>query len=110
MQRGLAASLSHNEETTLWRVQAATNLADLDKRHITRLAALEFVSLDDGAVTLTVLGRRRLEDSLPPARAAAQRRREAELFGCLGLPPLKPASPPKAAPKAQPKTERISQD
>lgn len=88
MERGLATPLSPNEETTLWRIRAATKLADLDKRHVNRLVALALVSLDQGAVTLTVLGKRRIEDRLPPERAAAQRRREAVLFGYLGLPPL----------------------
>lgn len=104
MERGLAAPLSPNEETTLWRVHAATKLADLDMRHINRLASLDLVSLHQGTVTLTVLGKRRIEDSLPPKRAAAQRRREAELFGHLGLATLKPTLPAKPAPKAKSKT------
>ncbi|MDP1964411.1 MAG: hypothetical protein Q8K93_19685 [Reyranella sp.] len=92
MERGLAAPLSQNEETTLWRVQAATKLADLDKRHINRLVALGLVSLDKDTATLTVLGMRRIGDSLPPARAAAQSRREAKLFGLLDV------APPRADP------------
>ena len=54
MERGLAAPLSHNAETTLWRVHAAPRLADLDKSYINRLVSLKLVSLDDGAVAPTV--------------------------------------------------------
>ncbi|MDP2331204.1 MAG: hypothetical protein Q8M19_10990 [Reyranella sp.] len=104
----MAAPLSPNEEATLWRVHAATKLADLDMRHINRLASLDLVSLDRGAVTLTVLGKRRIEDSLPPERAAAQRLREAELFALFGRPTDSLAAldgtPPKPPPKARSKT------
>lgn len=104
MERGLAAPLSPNEETTLRRVQTGTKLADLDKHHIERLASLELVIPNGNAVTLTVQGRRRIEDSLPPARAAAQKRREPELLGHLGIARLQPANPPVPTPKAKPKT------
>ena len=97
MVRGLAAPLSPNEEITLWRVHEARKLADLDMRHVKHLVALALVSLDDGAPALTVLGKRRIDKSLSPARVAAQKIREAGLFGNLGL------APPPRAPKALPK-------
>jgi hypothetical protein len=95
MERGLACPLSPNEEITLRRVQAATRLADLDGRHLDRLAALKLVVVGRRAVALTALGKRRIEDTLPPDRAAAQKRREALLFGCLlGLDPPRPSGHP----------------
>lgn len=105
MIRGFSAPLSPAEETTLRRVHAGIKLADLNGRHIERLVSLGLVSLDEGVTSLTDAGRRRVEETLPPERAAAQRLREAVFFGhILGGTPLKPPShPPKPAPKANPK-------
>jgi len=111
MDRGLKAPLSPNEENTLRRAaHAEIKLGDLNGNHVDRLVLLDLVSLDGDAIALTPLGRQRIfileghpepttdEDRLPPAREAAQKRREAEFFGLLGLAPQKPAS--NAKPKA----------
>jgi len=104
MEHGLAARLTPNEEMALLRAQTVATLDGLNKFDVGRLVLLKLISLEGDTVTLTPLGRRRIVlvgeqirgekgAELPPARAAAQKLREA------GLTPLKQVSPPRATPK-----------
>ena len=106
MERGLAARLSPNEEIALLRAQTKATLDGLNKIDVGRLVSLKLISLGGDTMTLTPLGRQRIVlvgeqhrgadgASLPPARAAAQKLREAELMGHFDLTPLKLASPPR---------------
>ena len=109
MTRGLKAPLSQNEETTLRRISQGTKTADLPPRDVERLLKLAIVEWQANGLVLSDLGRQRLEkmpgdrraegaalfgkpkpalsyneeDVLPPARAAAQAQREADLRDLL---------------------------
>ena len=93
MDRGLKAPLSANEERTLRRVAQGLKSADLMPRDVARLHQLALIQSQSDGLVLTPLGCQRLnmvsaqankraayidDDVLPPARAAAQTRREAD--------------------------------
>jgi hypothetical protein len=71
MERGLLASLSPNEETTLRRVALGISTAkDLPARDVAYLVRLSLVEDKDGSLTLTDLGRRRYR-ALPKGASMA---------------------------------------
>jgi hypothetical protein len=99
MDRGLKAPLSPNEERTLQRVAQGTKTQEMMARDVARLHQLALVEWQRESLVITPLGRQRLgmlspkpakpaltynaDDVLPPERAAAQAKREADFLKML---------------------------